>query len=289
MKAIFFILLVISNSLFSQEMKGVILDSSSDEPIQFANILNLSGKGVYSDELGNFQIQIKQTDTLKISAYGYEPQYYLANTKNNIPVTFKLSPKITDIDEVVLSANKVNYKRRVSIGEDRVGNISVTSLIGYETCVYIENEEKTKGKIQSVFIDLKKRSNADLVAILNLKFYEYDSINDKPGKEISKESIKVTPRNGKYRLKISTIENKIMFPKNGICVGVEMMYEQKEVDKYKKFGPAFRYTLSESRKSITWSNYHNRGWKKSDFKVPNLKTKNLEYSNPMIGIEVLYP
>lgn len=288
MKILILAFTLLSNFYLTQEITGFIKDSLNQKPIAYANVLLSNGKGVFSDENGYFKINSNVKDSLKISAYGYESINFPLIQEKKKSYNLNLVPKSTNIEEVILS-KKINYKRKVTIGEDKIGNIAVTSLIGYETCVFIENKENIIGKIKSVFIDLKKRANSDYTAILNIKFYEYDSINDKPGKEISKESIKVTPSNKKYRLKIDTEDYNLFLAKKGICIGIEMIYEQNENTKYKKFGPAFRYTLGNTKKSITWSNYHNRGWKKSELKAPNFKTKNLEFSNPMIGIEVLYP
>jgi len=62
-----------------------------------------------------------------------------------------------------------------------------------------------------------------------------------------------------------------------------------KVEKYAYFGPMFRYTLSENQNSITWSNYHNTGWKGGSNKHKRYKRFKTGTSNPMFGIEVLYP
>ena len=281
-----------NNYFYSQSLRGIVSDSLNQEFLPFANVLLLNGKGTFTDAEGKFIIDIKNNidDTLKISAYGYEPTFFPLNKiKNKTYINFNLVPKISNIEEVVISSKKILFNRKAIIGEDRIGNISVTSLIGYETCVYLNNYENIIGKISSIFVDLKKRNNADLTCYFRIKFYEYDSENDKPGKELSNKNIISYPKNAKYRLKIDVKDYNIIFPKNGICIGIEMIYPNNNYSQFAKFGPAFRYTLSNSKKSITWSNYHNKGWVKSDFKVPNLKTNYLEYSNPMLGIEVLYP
>ena len=144
MKRFFFIIFFLNNYFYSQSLRGIVSDSLNQEFLPFANVLLLNGKGTFTDAEGKFIIDIKNNidDTLKISAYGYEPTFFPLNKiKNKTYINFNLVPKISNIEEVVISSKKILFNRKAIIGEDRIGNISVTSLIGYETCVYLNNYE----------------------------------------------------------------------------------------------------------------------------------------------------
>lgn len=291
-KSIIVMLLVFSNWLYAQKISGVIQDSISHNPIAFSNIVLMKGAGVYADKNGKFIMESKNSwnDTLKISAIGFIskkiPLLKYENI-NDIKINIFLSPRIEQLDEVKIK--KISYTDKETLGERREGNIGVTSLIGYENCILIENPRKEIGKIKRVFLDLKKRKDADYIATFNIKFYEYDSINRLPGKEIYNKNIFVTPKNKNYRLWINVENLNIEFLENGVCVGVEMVNTIGEVKKYAYFGPMFRYTINKNNKSLNWSNYHNKGWQGSSNKHKKFKKFKTGTSNPMIGLEVLYP
>lgn len=277
---------------YAQTIKGVVIDSVTEATVPYANILLKNGKGTYANEFGEFELDIKNlaTDTLKISMIGYASKMIpLQNYKTQSYIKVKLQSQVETLEEVLLVSKQIKYTDKEVLGEKREGNIGVTSLIGYETAIFIDNPRNVKGKVKRVYIDLKRRKNADYIATFNIKFYEFDSRNNKPGKMLYSENIYVTPRNRKYRLWIDVKNFNIAFPKNGICVGVELVNTVGKVKKYAYFGPMFRYTINTDRQSITWSNYHNAGWQGGAIEHEKYRRAKTGTSNPMIGIEVLYP
>lgn len=288
-KILTYLLLLIYSISYSQIIKGVVTDSTTKKPLPYANVVLINGKGIYSDEKGEFELDIKNSiyDTLKVSTLGYKTKKIPLLTfknKDNINLSIPLDVKVINIEEVILSQKKINYNQKELLGESKEGNVGMTSLVGYETCLYIENSVSDKnGKVKRVYIDLKKRDNADYIAMFNIKFYEYDETNNKPGKELYSKNIYVNPKNHKYRLWVDVENYNIKFPKNGICIGVELINTQGKVDKYARFGPMFRYTISKNNKPITWSNYHNTGWRNGS------TGSKMGFVNPMIGLEVLFP
>ena len=294
MKIIIIIFAIANTLVNAQTFKGVVKDSLTKTPLSFSNIVLLNGGGTYADEFGKFEIDIKNNiyDTLKISTIGYKPKLlplFEYRNRNEINLNIELTENVEELDEIILSSKKIKYKDKETLGERRNGNIGMTSLIGYETCLYIDNPRNEKGKIKRAYIELKKRKNANYIATFNLKFYEYNEKNKKPGKALYNKNILVKPKNKKYRLWIDVSELNIKFPKNGVCLGVEMINTIGIVEKYSYFGPMYRYTITENKNSMTWSNYHNTGWKGGSNKHKSFKKFKTGKSNPMFGIEVLYP
>ena len=282
----FFFLLIAAIFTNAQMINGKIFDSISKENIKFANVVLMKGDGVSSDDNGKFQIITNNSDDiLKVSSTGYEPKFISLkdNIENFNNLNIYLTPKFNNIEEVKIS-NKSNFTEKVIVGEKRESNISLSTLIGHEIGIFISNPKEIKGKINRVYVDLKQRDNADDTAIFNVKFYEYDKENNVPGKELSDKNIFVQPKNKKYRLWIDVENKDIVFPKEGICVSVQLINPSGKVDKNTKFGPAFRYTESNDKKFIVWSNFYNRGWK-----LNSIKSNKVGIGNPMIGIEVLFP
>ncbi|SDH07081.1 carboxypeptidase-like regulatory domain-containing protein [Winogradskyella thalassocola] len=275
----------------AQTINGVVKDSLSGEVIAYANIVLKNGKGTYSDEFGSFKLTVKNvdTDTLKVSTIGYESQFIPVNLfKDDLIYNVLLAPKTEGLDEVLISSKKLKYGKKEILGEQREGNQSVTSLIGYETAVLIENPENKTGKVNGVYINLKKRNDAEYIATFNVKFYQFDSIANAPGKLMYNENIYVQPKNKKYRLWVNVEDFGILFPKNGMCVGVEMVNTYGKVKKYAYFGPMYRYTFTEDKTLQTWSNYHNSGWRDGSIEYKNPKRTKVGVLNPMIGVEVEY-
>ena len=267
-------------------------DSLTGKSIAYANVVLTNGKGTYSDEFGKFQLHIKSilNDTLKISTIGYKSKLLPAvSFKDDLILEVLLEPKTEYLDEVVISSKKRKYGEKEILGEKRDGNIGVTSLIGFETSVFIANPKNKIGKVNGVYINLKKRKDAEYTATFNVKFYQYDSISNSPGKLLYNENLYILPKNKKYRLWIDVKDYEIRFPENGICVGIEMVNTHRKVKKYAYFGPMFRYTFAENKVLKTWSNYHNRGWRAAsiEHKEKDKYFKN-GMANPMIGVEVEY-
>lgn len=287
LKKIVFLLLITTISVFLQTIEGVVIDSITKKKIAFSSIVLLNGRGIYTDDNGTFSLKSKKNnDTLKISTIGYHSKLiplkpYESQEKINLKIY--LQPKVEQLSEVLINSKKLKFNKKVTFGEKRDGNIGMSSLIGYETCILIKNPKRKLGRVKRVYINLKRRHDAQLNAAFSIKLYKYDKINNKPGDLLNEERILVYPKNKKYRLWVNLKDLKIDFPENGICIGVEMINTHGKVKKYTTFGPMYRYTKSESNDFTIWSNYYNVGWKSGSTK--NKKRKTL---NPMIGLEVLY-
>ena len=292
MKIVKLLILVLTlNFSFAQTIKGIVKDSLTGGAISYANVVLKNGKGTYANEFGDFELKIKNinSDTLKISTIGYKSRLLPATSfKTDVILEIFLEPEIENLDEVVISSKRIKYGEKEILGEKRDGNMGVTSLIGYETTVLIENPKDKTGKVNSVYINLKKRKDAEYIATFNLKFYEFDSITNSPGKLLYHENLYVKPKNKTYKLWIDVKDLGIRFPKRGICLGVEMVNTSGKVKKYAYFGPNYRYTFTEEKDLQTWSNYHNTGWRDGSIKYKNPKRTKVGVLNPMIGIEVEY-
>lgn len=287
-KTLFILLFITTNYFYAQVLKGVVKDSLTQIPLAYSNVVLMNGGGVYTDKNGNFELEIKNSiyDTLKISTIGYKSKLipllqFISYDK--LYLNIRLESNIEELDEVLISTTKTKYKDKETLGESRDGNLSVTPLPGYESCIFIENPRKKIGKLKRTYIDLKRRKDAKRIALFNIKFYELNKVTNKPGRELYNKKILIKPKNKKYRLWIDVEDLNIKLPAEGIFVGVEIIDPfKKERSKDAYFGPMFRYTYSQNHESITWSNYHNTGWRNGSLTHGGM-------ANPMFGIEVLYP
>jgi len=287
-----FVIFLVTITGLSQTLEGKVIDSVTNQPIEYANItLMTKNKGVYANVNGNYNFDISKHlyDTLKVSSIGYNSKLIILDkfkNKKNIKLDISLSQKITQLDEVVLNLKKKKYNKKHTIGEDKESNAAVSSLIGYETCVLIENPFNKDGKLDEIYIKLRKRKNTQFIASLNIKFYSFDKINQKPGYELYTKNLIVKPKNRNYTLNIDVKDMDIYLPKEGMCIGVEFIDPNNESKKYDVIGPMYRFTFS-TEKNLTWSKYRGKKW--------NIGIVRFDYNNDdrignvMIGADVLFP
>lgn len=284
--------LLIVQSTYSQTLEGKVIDSVTNQPIEYANItLVTKNKGVYANVNGNYNFDISKHlyDTLKVSSIGYNSKLIILDkfeNKKNIKLDISLSQKITQLDEVVLNLKKKKYNKKYTIGEDKESNAAVSSLIGYETCVLIENPFSKEGKLDEIYIKLRKRKNSQFIASLNIKFYSFDKINQKPGYELYTKNLIVKPKNRNYTLNINVKDIDIYLPKEGMCIGVEFIDPNNESKKYDVIGPMYRFTYS-TEENLTWSKYRGKDWRTGIVKFDYRNDDRT--GNVMIGANVLFP
>lgn len=284
--------LLIVQSTYSQTLEGKVIDSVTNQPIEYANIaLMTKNKGVYANINGNYNFDISKHlyDTLKVSSIGYNSKFIILDkfeNKKNIKLDISLSQKITQLDEVVLNLKKKKYNKKYTIGEDKESNAAVSSLIGYETCVLIENPFSKEGKLDEIYIKLRKRKNSQFIASLNIKFYSFDKINQKPGYELYTKNLIVKPKNRNYTLNINVKDMDIYLPKEGMCIGVEFIDPNNESKKYDVIGPMYRFTYS-TEENLTWSKYRGKDWRTGIVKFDYRNDDRT--GNVMIGANVLFP
>ena len=283
-------IIILLTSLFfvninaQKKIESKIKDSITQKSIPYVNIayLNLN-IGTMSDEKGYFNL--KKIDTLKyiqISSLGYESK--IVNIKRIDSIIF-LQPKIETLNEIVVYGKNIDYNKNIRLGLNQSFNKIKTSLpFGYEFSAFIENKYKKRGIIKEVFLNLNKTNEYDFIATYNIKFYRYDSIRKEPGELLSEKNIFVKPKNKTYILKINVENLNISLPKNGICVGVELVnIENFKVNSMSKIAPQINFTHTE-KINLTWSRFMNKKW--SIRTRQSMANKN-KYINANINITAL--
>ena len=269
----------------AQVVHGVITDSITKEPVPFANVTLLKkDRGVSCDVEGRFEFDLNdEKDDLLISSVGYEnkvisPKDY----KGELHIA--LFQKALALNEVVIDYKKKKYSGTKRLGLSRKYKVQKSIPFGTEFCSYIENAEYKEGKVKAVYLDLKKEKEFDYQASYNIRFYEYDELEKKPGKELYGQNLIIYPDNKTYELKIDIDSLNIAFPRNGICVGVEVIntrYEGK-LKSMAVIAPRILFTHTE-RKLVTWSRYRNKEWKVDTTKS---QVRN-DFVNAIINIDVV--
>ena len=272
----------------SQILSGKVLDGTSNKPIEYANITFLKTDfGVATDQNGAFKIQLSNIkDQMQISALGYKTEIisldkYIGIKSYNLDVI--LVPKHEELPEVIISKNKVQYSNPIRLGLRKKLKVRTSFPFGYEFSNYIKNPNSTDGIVQSVILSLNHANDFDHLATYNIKFYQYDEVLKCPGNELYFENIMLNPKNKTYDLKVDVKSLEIPFPANGICIAVEIInsnynIEPKSMD---KIAPKINFTHSD-KDVLTWSRYRNKNWK-----IATTKSQMREdFVNAMINVVV---
>jgi hypothetical protein len=222
-----FISIFVSNVFFAQDFSGIVIDSITQLPIDGVNLTLLkSNYRVSSNSLGCFTIPISSNDKVLISSIGYVSK--TVNFENSKPQEVGkkivlLVPKVEVLNVVNIASPKLKYRINKTIKTVKKERVDCSFQFETEICKFFDNPTKKRGKIKAVSIFLAKNQHFDYLSDFNIKFYEYDSITHLPKAEIYRKNIIVSPKNKSYKMKINLDSLNIKIPKNGICIGLEII------------------------------------------------------------------
>ncbi len=212
----YFIFLYFISCSLSAQIRGVVKDSISGEPIPFVNIwVENETVGTTSEADGTFFLEASKEKNIVISVLGYERKI-LKGTAISI---VQLKPMAYDLREVVILNKK--QSKQIEIGD--IKNAIFQSFdngpkIEAKFFPYQASYSKTKFiKEVTIFTD----SRIDDASI-KLHFYSVDE-NGSPGEELLTKDYIVTLQKGviKHRFNISHFD--LVFPENGMFVAYEKL------------------------------------------------------------------
>ncbi len=113
--ALFFFLGLILPPAMGQQalIRGTITDAVSQEPLPGASIFYERGRGTVSDNQGHFMLWPTQNRiTLKVQYLGYKPYTgtFSLTPNDTLTINIQLEPDVTQIDQVVVSAGRVEQR-----------------------------------------------------------------------------------------------------------------------------------------------------------------------------------
>lgn len=198
----FIVILLNSLSTFGQQtIKGKILKSTTQEPIQYANVgLNKSNVGTISNPDGSFSLYIPANmlnDTLIVSSIGFAskniPLKYLIAKKD---LTISLNQKIVSLNPVIVSSKKKKSLTFELGNHDFKGGVLQTDTLyaGRSIALLIDNKEPNikKGIAFPAFIE-KARLRIFKNNLKSFKFRvrlnEVDNLTGQPGEDLLTKSI----------------------------------------------------------------------------------------------------
>lgn len=141
----------------SAQLKGVVIDSSNEEPVPYASIAYRDGKHVTTtDSTGHFQIDRVDKGILSITSVGYEPQSYIVRPNTSDDIIIQVSPQTRYLEEVVVSAKRNKYRRKGNPAVDLMRKVIETKKQNdLHQCPFLQY--KSYQKIMAGFNDLQPK------------------------------------------------------------------------------------------------------------------------------------
>lgn len=216
MKIYLQLLFFVSISTFAQ-IKGVVKDSLSGQPIPYVNIwVENENIGTTSEENGEFKLpNLAQDKTLIFSALGFEKKKI-----KTVPTSVVLlQPTDYQLDEVMVIKSLGTKQREIGQTENAfLQAFDNGPRIDTKFFPYQISYQKTK-YIKQIVI---KTDNLIEKATFKIHLYGVDS-KGFPGEEILRKDLLVSVKKGTSTTKIDILKNQLKMPKNGIFVGVEKL------------------------------------------------------------------
>ena len=238
-KILILIFFIVSQIAFSQ-IKGVVKDSISGEPISYVNIwVENEMIGTTSEADGSFSLDVKEEKVLVFSALGYETKKISSKEE-----TIYLKAIAYELKEVVIESRKRTNK--IKIGNFKKGDVKVFYGAGIQPTILAKKIEFTSEIANYPYIkEINFLTRCEIKkAKIILRFFEIDS-DGKPGKDYLDEVIIIEVKKGKQINIVELDKFNIKIPKEGIYIAFEWMIV--EDNKY-----IYKYTLEEENNKIKY-------------------------------------
>ena len=212
-KRLIWIFLIVSQFAFSQ-IRGVVKDSITGEPIPFVNIwVENETVGTTSESNGSFSLDIKEEKVLVFSALGYEVKK--ASSKSEVIL---LKSKVFELKEVVIEQPKFN--KEIEVGNYETSGFRI-GLGNINSAVYFKPYDEM---ITHPFLkEIKFLTKSDIDnAKIRIKILSVNTDNS-PGESLVDEEIIVSVKKGKSKNKVDLTEYRLKIPLVGFFISFEKL------------------------------------------------------------------
>ena len=214
-KRLIWIFLIVSQFTFSQ-IRGVVKDSITGEPIPFVNIwVENETIGTTSEADGTFFLEASKQKNIVFSVLGYEKK----TIKGSEISLVNLKPTTYELNEIVVLNKKQSKKIEIGNIKDAIfQSFDNGPKVEAKFFPYQSSYSKTKFiKEVTIFTDSRIDS-----ATIKIHFYSVDE-NGAPGKELLNKDFVVTLNKGVLRHKFDVSHFDMVFPEKGIFVAYEKL------------------------------------------------------------------
>ena len=266
--ALFFVAIVPFANAQKAEIKGVIIDKDTKEPLPFTSIgLKNEQIGALSNEHGQFVVPAPSqntADSLVVVALGYGRRAVLV--KRGVAVaslTIELPKRAVALGNVTVKAGKV---KNLGLGSrsDDPGEGMIQGLPGSQYAFFVKNEKKKRlGNVRTVSFYIGE--NGFPREPFRVRLYKADGNYNAPNTDLLTENVVVSAPQGGQWYTVDLTPYNIIAPEEGFFVAMEWVvsgdkfFTTNFMDDYTPYGQIMRPTY-EFKESRTWNYTLGKGW-----------------------------
>ena len=271
------------------QIKGVIVDKDTKEPLPFSSIgLKNEQIGALSNEHGQFIVPAptKNTnDSLIVVALGYARRAVLVKRGVAVPsLTIEVPKRAVELSNVVVKAGKI---KNLGLGARAAnpGEGMIQGLPGSQYAFFVKNDKnKRLGNVRTVSFYIGE--NGFPREPFRVRLYRADGNYNAPNTDLLTENVVVSAPQGGQWYTVDLTPYNIIAPEEGFFVAMEWVvsgdkfFATNFMDDYTPYGQIMRPTF-EFKESRTWNYSMGKGWSL----ITAANSRGLRY-NAMIKAEV---
>ena len=287
--ALFLVLAATSGWAQQAQIKGVIVDKDTKEPLPFTSIgLKSEQIGALSNEHGQFIVPAptkNADDSLIVVALGYARRAVLVKRGAAVPnLTIEVPKRAVELSNVVVKAGKV---KNLGLGArtNDPGEGMIQGLPGSQYAFFVKNDkQKRLGNVRTVSFYIGE--NGFPREPFRVRLYKADGNYNAPNTDLLTENVVVSAPQGGQWYTVDLTPYNIMAPEEGFFVAMEWVvsgdkfFATNFMDDYTPYGQIMRPTF-EFKESRTWNYSIGKGWSL----ITAANSQGLRY-NAMIKAEV---
>ena len=250
------------------EIKGVIVDKDTKEPLPFTSIgLKNEQIGALSNEHGQFIVPAptqNMADSLVVVALGYARRAVLV--KRGVAVaslTIELPKRAVALGNITVKAGKI---KNLGMGSrsDNPGEGMIQGLPGSQYAFFVKNDKKKRlGNVRTVSFYIGE--NGFPREPFRVRLYKADGNYNAPNTDLLSENVVVSAPQGGQWYTVDLTPYNIIAPEEGFFVAMEWVvsgdkfFATNFMDDYTPYGQIMRPTY-EFKESRTWNYTMGKGW-----------------------------
>jgi len=279
-------MLLLTFKVWGQNDCFTVVDSASNTPIPYCNIIYNGNQGMVTNHLGQFCIAKLKSDTIRVSNISYYTTTVLAQTNSLIYLT----PKHFAIKEVDINWSKYKF---YWMGNTLKKHDSYINLWRFcQIGLHIKALKKGTGILEKVVVPIKNTNNMKVP--FRLHVYAVNSSGE-VGKELLPENVYGQLHDKDFeRMELDILKYQIEIPKNGVFVAIELLSNNKPEEL--QIGTGVRYfEKNNNRIAVSQARYRHRklkklsSWKPESFYIEAYPFTNIEgmYGElPLIKVKI---
>ena len=250
------------------QIKGVIVDKDTKEPLPFSSIgLKNEQIGALSNEHGQFIVPAptkNSDDSLIVVALGYARRAVFVKRGVAVPsLTIEVPKRAVELNNVVVRAGKI---KNLGLGARAAnpGEGMIQGLPGSQYAFFVKNEKnKRLGNVRTVSFYIGE--NGFPREPFRVRLYKADGNYNAPNTDLLTENVVVSAPQGGQWYTVDLTPYNIIAPEEGFFVAMEWVvsgdkfFATNFMDDYTPYGQIMRPTF-EFKESRTWNYSMGKGW-----------------------------